>query len=172
MKVMVILIVAWASTVNAQVPASSSTEKQQRALHDQATRVIQNMFTFIIEAYPGGIPYAQRDNVEKRRDAWSPRIDAKDTANAFNDGMGCVIVIPGKDVCAPPDLQARLTMETLREHWDNTKEIPASKIPMMSAFRDSVANLFYQEKVMFCVLRPEANYIDLTDTLMACTPEK
>jgi hypothetical protein len=63
-------------------------------------------------------------------------------------------------------------MEVLREDWENGRSVPKGKSGALEAFRDAIPPLWGQEKTLYCVLRPEAQYIDLDDSLRRCTPEK
>ena len=155
--------------------SQASIEKQQRRLSNQVTILLNNFGTWWLEAYPKGAPFVTRDNADDRRAAWRPKFDPPKDAAYLNDGLGCVTFITKNnaptipDICAPADVQARLAMEALREDWDKSRNAVGQN-KMLDMMRDGIPIAFYEEKTMYCVLRPEAQYIDLTDKLESCTP--
>jgi len=72
-------------------------------------------------------------------------------------------------LCAPVDLQARLAMEALQEDWENSEQVPAGKIALLHAVRDSIPMLWAEEKTLYCVLQPNSMYVGLGGTSESCT---
>jgi hypothetical protein len=74
-------------------------------------------------------------------------------------------------------------MEALRDDWvniTNTTNIRVGKYSSvdnmrsyMNDMREPISSLWAEEKTLYCMMRPEAKYIDLySDTMKSCTPEK
>lgn len=96
---------------------------------------------------------------------------------AVNDGLGCIHFLKADgtqipNLCAPIDIRAQLAMEALREDWENGRGVPEGKSDTLAAFRESIPSLWAEEKTLYCILRPEAQYIDLDDSLQNCTPKE
>ena len=165
-----------AGGVLAQTPCNlDAIEKQQRALARQVTVFQTNFLTSWNSTYPQGTPFETRDRGKERVAAWQPKFDPSKDFFAINDGLGCVVFIktrpnvtPIPDICASADVRAQMAMETLREDWDNSRNVPAGKSAILS-MRDSVLMLWAEQKTLYCVLRPDAQYIGLNDTLESCT---
>jgi hypothetical protein len=161
---------------------SSAIERQQRRLSDEVTTLCSNWLATWIDVYPHGAPFVTRDKDSERQATWSPKLDIPKGLVPVNTGLGCITFIvpndqPGiPDNCAPVDVQARLAMETLREYWENGRNVPEGKdneFAILHAFRNHMPELWSEEKALYCVLRPDAQYIDLYgDALRDCTPKE
>lgn len=155
--------------------SQESIEKQQHKLSSQVTILHGNFTTFWLDTYPKGAPFVTRNNDRERQEAWRPKFNPPKDVAYLNDGLGCMIFITKgnapriPDLCAPVDVQARLAMEVLREDWENGRNA-VGQSKMLDMMRDSIPMMFAEEKTMYCVLRPEAQYIDLSDKLENCTP--
>jgi hypothetical protein len=157
-------------TVNTAAIAEQQTELSQHVLILRT-----NFATFWMMVYPEGAPFATK-NHKAERDAAAPQYQKLDGVVAVNDGLGCVLFIRNDgsnipNVCAPVDVRAKLAMEALREDWENGRSVPRDKNEMFNVTRDSIPSLWAQEKTLYCILRPEAQYIDLDDSLRSCTPK-
>jgi len=112
------------------------------------------------------------DNGAERAAGWNPKLDeSQKNAVRVNDGLGCIVFLKPNlpSVCASPDVRAQLAMETLREDWENSKLAPKDSV--LEAMRPTIALTWTQEQTMYCILRPEADYISLGDELQTCTPK-
>jgi hypothetical protein len=157
-------------SANGKSSAASDQSSIEKAQHELSQRVAILWFNInheMLFTYPNGIPFPQRNTEHERQEAWRPKYDPKGVVS-FNDGLGCVHIVDVNNICAPADLQARLAMELLREEWDNTKNVPEGKSLLIPAYRNAIVSLWSEEKTLYCVLRPEAQYIELNDTLKDC----
>jgi hypothetical protein len=152
-------------------------EKQQHEIAKHVSILHGNFLTFWLDTYPKGAPFPQRDGSAERRAAWSPAYKKPaDGVVVMNDGLGCVtFIVPngGKeipDLCAPVDKQAQLAMEALREDWENSRQ--TDKATFLYSIRESIPMIWVEEKTLYCVVDPEASYIDLSDKLQSCTPNE
>jgi hypothetical protein len=134
-------------------------EKQQRVLSRQVTVLQTNFSTSWNSMYPRGAPFETRDKSKERAVAWQPKFEPSKDFFALNDGIGCVVFVatkpgatPMPDICASADVRAQMAMETLREDWDNSRNIAPGESPALSAMRVSVAMLWAEEKALYCVL--------------------
>jgi hypothetical protein len=172
----VVLLLA-ASFAHCQTTVNTAALKaQQQELSGRVMVARMNFSTFWKSAFPNGAPFQMKNNERARMAAWSPKYERKDVA-AINNGLGCIMFITkdGSDIpnlCAPVDVQANLAMEALREDWENGRRVPDGKNEILTGFVNSIPSLWAEEKTLFCLLRPEAKYIDLSDTIQNCTPEK
>lgn len=155
----------------------AAIQKQQRELSNQVLTVRTNFLTSWMVAYPNG-PLPSRDKEAERKEAWNPKLDVPKGVVPVNTDLGCITFIvpngqpPIPDNCAPLDVQARLGMEALREDWENGRSVPEGKgdsFEILRVLRNGIPELWGEEKTLYCVLRPEAQYIDLSDTLQDCT---
>jgi len=149
-------------------------EKQQANLSEQVSVLRGNFAAWWNVIYPDGAPFTIRDNSRSREAAWAPKFEAPKDVAYLNDGLGCVVFLKQgvPDICAPPDVRAKLAMEALREDWENSIDVPTGKNQIFDAIRNAIPMLWSEEKTIYCVLQPEAQYIDLSDSLKACVPKK
>jgi hypothetical protein len=163
-----------ATTLAGQTLDKSAIQKQQRSLSDKIILLRTNWLTFWMDAYPNGAPFATRDKESERKGARSPKINLPKGAFAINSGLGCVSFIVPVDLppipenCAPVDVQAHLGMEALREDWENGRSVPEGNgeaFAILHVLRNQIPELWSQEKTLYCVLRPDAQYIDLNDSI-------
>lgn len=161
----------------AQTCEMSAIETRQRILSKEVAILHGNFLTFWNLAYPNGAPFQTRDRTREREAAWNPQFKAPKDVPYLNDGLGCVVFITKADtpsipkICAPPDLQAQLAMESLREDWANSLNVPEEK-RLLKAIANSIPMLWAEEKTLFCIVRPSAEYIGLSDSLERCTPKE
>lgn len=159
------------TTVNTE-----ALEKQQQELSKKVTILRLNFSTFWNTTYPEGAPFATQSH-EAERNAAAPKYSKREGVKTFNDGLGCLHFITADgtqipNLCAPIDVRAQLAMEALRrEDRENGRSVPKDKGDLIAAVRDSILSLWAEEKTLYCVLRPEAQYIDLNDSLQSCTPK-
>jgi hypothetical protein len=158
--------------ISAQAPCNfKAVEKQQAVLSQQVLVLRTNFLTFWNMAFPNG--HARlHDNEAERTSAWNPKLDEEQrNAPKMNDGLGCIVFYKPNlpSLCAPPDVRAQLAMEALREDWENGKVAP--KDSLLETIRPTIALTWAEEQTMFCILRPEADYISLGDQLQSCTPK-
>lgn len=167
----VLLLLGIVGAVCAQSACDSkSLEKQQANIARRVEILRINFNTFWTEAFPNGMK-KPRDREEEREQAWRPKLDDnQNKAVSVNNGLGCIIFIKPSipALCAPIDVQANLAMEALRDDWENGKIAP--KGSLLEAMRESIPSIWAEEKTMCCVLKPDAQYIDLSDKLQKCTP--
>lgn len=178
----VALVLIFASSVFGQTCSISAIEKQQRQFARQVEILRLNFLTFWNQAYPNGAPFSTRDRKAEREAAWTPKYKIEKGVISFNDGLGCVVFMKPNSpsipsLCAPVDVQAQLAMEALREDFDNGLNVPADNSPfsteetrLLTAARNAIPVLWAEEKTLYCILKPDASYIDLNDTLQDCTP--
>jgi hypothetical protein len=160
----------------AQVPCSLQTiEKQQAKIALEVSILLTNFETSWNMTFPSGAP-KHRDGHLERIAAWNPRLNGRqEEAFHMNDGLGCIVFITkeAKDsipnLCAPADVQASLAMEALREAWENSLNVPNKTA--LSAIRDGIPMIWAEEKTLYCILRPDAQYIGLSDKLELCAPK-
>jgi hypothetical protein len=161
----------------------AAIEKQQRELSHRVTVLRSNFLTFWMGTYPHGAPFATRDKEAERTAAWAPKYKIEKGVVPVNTGLGCItFIVPNgtphiPDLCAPVDVQARLAMEALREDWENGRNVPEGKNDndfrdAIRAIRDTIPALWAEEKTLYCVLRPDSQYIGLNDTLQSCAPNE
>lgn len=154
-----------------------SIAKQQSQIAQKVVILRLNFTTFWSLAFPNGTNFPSRNNEADRIAAWNPKLtDAQKSAVSLNDGLGCVVFLVKQGLpqlpklCAPPDVQARLAMEALREDWENGKAAP--KGSLLEGITHDIPMTWAEEKTIYCILRPEADYIDLSDKLQSCTRKK
>jgi hypothetical protein len=179
----VIMVLGLADYVFGQTPCNTAAiEKQQRQLSRQVGILHLNFLTFWNQAYPKGAPFSTRNGASARDAAWTPKYKIEKDVISVNDGLGCIVFMKPNSpsipsLCAPVDVQAQLAMEVLREDFDNGRNVPAGNSPfnteethLLSAARNAIPVLWAEEKTLYCVLRPDAQYINLDDALEGCTP--
>jgi len=175
-KKMVAVVIGFifATHVSAQCNIAA-IEKQQQQLSRKVEILHGNILSFWSVAYPKGSPFPTRDGAAERRAAWNSEYRRKEGVATLNNGLGCLVFVnpSGSDdtpsLCGPVELQARLAMEALREDWENTGM--ADKNSMLGSIHDSIPMLWAEEKTLYCVMRPETQYIGLSDNLQNCTPK-
>ena len=154
-------------------PYSQAIEKQQAEIAQRVSTLLTNFETSWNMTYPNGAP-KRRDRHLERIAAWNPKLnDRQEEAIHMNDGLGCIVFITkeAKDripnLCASADIQASLAMEALREAWENSLTVPDKTA--LSAIRGGIPMIWAEEKTLYCILRPDAQYIGLGDKLESCT---
>jgi hypothetical protein len=169
------LSVYLAGNISAQTVDPKAIEKQQAEIARRVQILHYNFQTFWMVAFPSGATMAH-DNRADREAAWNPKLDENQkNATRVNDGLGCISFLTKNGqtaippLCAPVDVQARLAMEALREDWENGRIAP--KGSMLETMRDSIPSLWAEEKTIYCMLQPNAQYIGLTNKLQSCTPK-
>ena len=178
-----IMVLGLAAYVSAQTPCNNdSIEKQQRQLSRQVEILHGNFVAFWNVVYPKGAPFSTRNGRAAREAAWTPKYKIEKDIISLNNGLGCIIFMKQNSpdvpsLCAPADVQARLAMEALREDFDNGLNVPADNSPLSTeetrlliGARNAIPVLWSEEKTLYCVLRPDAKYINLSDSLESCTP--
>jgi hypothetical protein len=166
-----------AGSIFAQTLDKAAIQNQQRDISTHILTLRTNFLTFWMVAYPNG-PLPSRDKEAERKEAWNPKLDIPKGVVPVNTNLGCITFIvpnglpPIPDNCAPLDVQARLGMEALREDWENGRNVPEGQgdlFATLRVLRNGIPELWGEEKTLYCVLRPEAQYIDLDDTIKDCT---
>jgi hypothetical protein len=179
----VLLLCILAPVASTQVVVDQNLiERQQDELSLHFAILHSNVLTGLLEAlsntdHKGLPPFPQRDNEREREDAWSPVFEHPKDIAYLNDGLGCIrFLIPANhtqrpNICAPVDVRARLTMEALREDWDNVRSVPKGRSEYLDLLNlsDGIQALWQDEKTTYCRLRPEAQYIELKGSLASCT---
>jgi hypothetical protein len=172
-----IIVLALACRAFGQTCEMAAIETRQRILSREVTILHSNFLTFWNLAYPNGAPFQTRDKAKEREASWNPQFKGQKDVPYINDGLGCVIFInkagapPIPSVCAPVEVQAQLAMETLREAWSNSLNVPEEK-QALKAISDSIPMLWAEERTLFCIVRPNGEYIGLSDSLERCTPKE
>jgi hypothetical protein len=156
----------------------SVIERKEKELQVDLSILEENIKTGLTMALLApGASFPQRDTSKRRDQEWMPEFDYKKEALLLNSGSGHAIVCPigskmtdCRDVFAPADVQARLSMEALREDLENVRNVPKDKSnTILDGAENGIWTLWSEEETLYCVMHPEAQYIDLTDTLQSCT---
>lgn len=173
----VLIALTLACSTFGQTCDMAAIETRQRILSQQVVILHLNFLTFWSAAYPDGAPFQTRDNTKEREAAWNPQLKTPKGVPYINNGLGCLLFINKSDappipsICAPVDVQAQLAMETLREAWSNSLNVPQEK-QSLKAIADSIPMLWAEERTLFCIVRPNGEYIGLSDSLERCTPKE
>jgi len=180
-----------APTTRIEAPSAlkqTPIDKQQSELYGQVGVVRFNVSQLFLWLSASGAPLTLHDTSEQRKLEWRPQFD-QNTESIMLFDTGSASVCPKgsakgcRDINAPADMQAHLSMEALRDDWvniTNTTNIRVGKYSSvdnmrsyMNDMREPISSLWAEEKTLYCMMRPEAKYIDLySDTMKSCTPEK
>jgi hypothetical protein len=172
-----IIALAIACSAFGQTCEMAAIETQQRILSRQVMILHGNFLTFWNLAYPNGAPFQTRDKTKEREEAWNPQFKAPKDVPYLNNGLGCVIFLTKANtpslpsICAPLDIQAQLAMESLREDWSNSLNV-ADENHSLKSIANSIPMLWGEERMVFCIARPNGEYIGLSDSLERCTPKE